>query len=1082
MEMIINKRYKTSNEEVQVASRYYKLIVLFMLVFFNINNAVAQEKTITGIVVDNTGQPIPGAGVKVKKTTKYAATSMDGKYSIKADNNSVLQFSFVGFVTKEVTVGNKTSINVTLEEESTNLNEVVIQTGYGTTKKMDLAGSVSSVNVVDLQKAPVRSFEEALAGRVAGVQVIAGDGQPGDALNIVIRGNNSINNDNSPLYVIDGFPIEDPDNNAINPAEIETIDILKDASATSIYGSRGANGVIVITTKRGKVGAPTITYNQYYGFNRINRNVDLMNPYEFVRLQADINPTVAANTYFKDGKTLESYRGVEGADFQTKVFRPAAFQNHYLSMTGGTKDTRYSLSGSITDQDGIIINSGFKRYQGRATLDQQVNEKLKVGSNINYASSRSFGQTPRDQNNDGGNNVEFNLMYQIWAYRPITGATLDVTDLYDDFIDEELLDPGELTRTLVNPTASFQNEYKASFSNSFTGNLYAEYQFNKALKYRVTGAVNIGNSRNEQFYNSKTRRGTSPVNGVNGSIGFGERVDYSVDNVLTFDKAFNRNHRLTLTGVYTFQINERSGYGYSATNVQNENLGMAALGGVLNVYSQTYSNSSTYRLLSYAARASYQLAGGKYILGGTVRADGSSKFAPENRFGIFPSGSAAWRFSQEKFLKNKKWLSTGKLRASYGVVGNNRVNDFAYVSSITQLAGGRPQYYGFGGDISSANLSYFINSLGNEKVKWESTRQVDAGLEIGFYKDRFLLEVDYYKKTTFDLLLNSRLAPSVGTPANIIDNIGSISNTGLEFTLNTTNIKTKDFNWSTNFNISFNRNRIEALSGGDDYLQRNVPGAGNAMNTVVGYISQIGKPITAMYGFVYEGNYQVEDFNIQPNGTYLLKPNIPYGIGGEIGQTATGVQPGDPKYRDVNGDGLVNNDDKTIIGNPFPVHIGGLSNNFRYKQFDLNVFMQWSYGNDTYNANRLYLEGGTVVGLNTNQFASYADRWTEENRSNTMFRTNATGVRVYSTRFVEDASFIRLKTVQLGYNFTPEISSKLGLKSLRMYVSAQNLITWTNYSSTDPENSTKGNTLTAGYDFSAYPRALTVTAGFNLSF
>ncbi|MCG9793082.1 SusC/RagA family TonB-linked outer membrane protein [Flavobacterium algicola] len=1076
-----NVKIKSSTSGVFKITKNYNWLVLFLLVFFNINIATAQERVITGIVVDNAGQGVPGAGVKVKNSKVYAATSIDGKFSIKADNKSVLQFTSIGFVSKEVLVGNKSSVNVTLDEDSQNLNEVIVQTGYGTTKKMDLAGSVGTVNVVDLQKAPVRSFEEALAGRVAGVQVIAGDGQPGDALNIVIRGNNSINNSNSPLYVIDGFPIEDPDNNAINPAEIESIDILKDASATSIYGSRGANGVIVITTKRGKVGAPTISYNQYYGINQITNKVDLMNPYEFVRLQADIDPVRAANTYFKDGKTLESYRGVEGADFQTKVFRPAAFQNHYISMTGGTKDTRYSVSGSITDQEGIIINSGFQRYQARATLDQQVNDNFKVGTNINYSASKSFGQTPRSQNNDGGNNVAFNLMYQVWGYRPISGSTFSVDDLYDEFIDEETLEEGVFTRDLVNPVASFQNEYRGSFNNTFTGNLYAEYQFSKALKYRITGGANITNTRNENFYNSKTRRGSGEVLGVNGSIGFGDRKDYSVENVLTFDKSFNKNHRLTLTGVYSFQTNSSQNYGYSANNVQNENLGMAALGGVLNTYSQTYSNTSTYRLQSYAARASYQLAGGKYIFGGTIRADGSSKFSQENRYGVFPAGSFAWKFNQEQFIKKQNIFSTGKLRASYGVVGNNRVGDFAYVSLISQLAGGRPQYYGFGSDMSNANLTYFISTLGNENVKWESTRQVDAGLEVGFMKDRLLVEVDYYKKTTFDLLLNSKLAGSVGSPTNIINNIGTITNQGFEFTLNSTNIKSKNFNWNTSFNISFNRNRIEELSGGDDYLERNVGGAGNAMNTVVGYISQVGKPITAMYGFVYEGNYQVEDFNIQPNGSYLLKPNVPYGIGGEIGQTATTVQPGDPKYKDVNGDGLVNNNDKTIIGNPFPVHIGGMSNNFKYKQLDLNVFMQWSYGNDTYNANRLYLEGGTPTGFNGNQFASYADRWTEENRSNTMYRANATGTRVYSTRFVEDASFIRLKTIQLGYNFTPEMSAKLKLKSLRMYVSAQNLFTWTNYSATDPENSTKGNTLTAGYDFSAYPRALTVTAGFNIS-
>ncbi|EOR95276.1 TonB-dependent receptor [Arcticibacter svalbardensis MN12-7] len=1073
----INIAVKKTLGEFKSRKTFFYFLAFLLIVSFQ--QSVAQVKRITGIVVDNTGEGIVGVNVKVKNTKTATTTTVGGKYSINADSKSILQFSFVGFLSQEVTVGGKLSVNVTLEEDAVSLNEVIIQTGYGTTKKMDMAGSVSTVSVKDLQKAPVTSFEEALAGRVAGVQVIAGDGQPGEALDIVIRGNNSINNSNSPLYVIDGFPIEDPNNNAINPAEIETIDVLKDASATSIYGSRGANGVIVITTKRGKVGDAVLSYNGYYGVNKIIRTVDLLNPYEFVKLQTEVDPTRAASSYFKDGKTLESYRGTEGADFQTKVFEPAPFQNHYISLTGGSKDTRYSVSTSVTNQNGVIINSGFKRYQGRATLDQSVGKKLKIGTNINYAGSQTFGQKPRDQNNNGtGNNVEFNLMYQIWAYRPISGASFDLNDIYNDFYDEDALDPGSLTRTLVNPTTSFTNEYRASFDNTFTGNIYAEYQFTNALKFRVTGGANIANGRNENLYNSLTRQGSGD-NGVTGGVSFSDRKDYSIDNVLTYDKQFSKNHRLTLTGVYSYQSNKAQNYGFNTTHIQNDYLGIAAIGAVLNSYSSTNSSNSTYRLQSFATRASYQMFGGRYIFGATIRADGSSKFAPNNRYGFFPAGSAAWRFTEEAFMKKQKVVSSGKLRASYGVVGNNRVNDFAYVSTITQSSSVGPQYYTFGGLVSDANLAYFINVLGNEKVKWESTKQLDLGLELGFLKDKFLLEIDYYKKNTYDLLLNSALSPSVGSPANIIDNIGETSNQGIEFTLNITNIRNKNFTWTTNFNTSFNKNRIEALSNGSDFLVRAVSGSGNAMNGVNGYISQIGKSITAMYGYIYDGNYQIEDFNIQPSGAYVLKPNIPVNTNG--GQTITTVQPGDPKYRDTNGDGLIDENDQTVIGNPFPIHIGGMNNNFTYKQFDLNIFMQWSYGNETYNANRLYLEGGTSVGFNTNQFATYANRWTPENRSNTIYRANAVGTRVYSTRFIEDASFIRLKTVQLGYTLPINFARKIKLRSARIYSSAQNLLTLTNYSSTDPENSTKGNGLTAGYDFSAYPRALTITFGLNVS-
>ncbi|TCC88622.1 TonB-dependent receptor [Pedobacter frigiditerrae] len=1070
---------------------FFVLLITFFITGLS-NKGLAQNKVIVGIIVDNGGEAIPGVNIALKGTNTVVSSDASGKYSIRVPNNqSVLVFSSIGFTKQEVVVGSRTNINITLAADALLLNQVVIQTGYGQTVKRDVTGSIGTVSMADLQKAPVTSFEQALAGRVAGVQVISGDGQPGDGLSITIRGNNSINNSNSPLYVIDGFPIEDPDNNAINPAEIESIDILKDASATAIYGSRGANGVIIITTKRGKLGEPTVSYNGYYGTNKIIQKVELMNPYEFVKLQSEINPTSTQNAlgYFKDGKTLESYRNIKGADFQDKIYETAPFQNHYLSVNGGTEKTKYSVSGSVTDQKGIIVNSGFTRYQGRAVLDQNLGKKFKIGTNINYSATKSYGQTPRSQNNQGGNDVTFNLLYQVWSYRPITGSNLDPDALFDEFLDPEN-DPtdGSPLDYRVNPYSSFINEYRGVFNNTFVGNTYLEYAITKNLQLRSTAGVNLGVGRTENFFNSKTRQG-SPLTpagktfGVNGSIAQRYRNDYSVNNLLTYTKKFNQNNQLSIKALYEFQINETQNFGYQSNFVPNENLGIAGLGRVLSLNSTTSSSMSTYKLQSFGAIFNYQFMGGKYIFTGNFRADGSSKFREGKRYGYFPSAALAWRFSEEKFIKNLNLFSTGKLRGGYGIVGNNRIGDFAYISQLASGSSSTPGYYPFGNVVNYDTQAFYIEPLGNRDIKWETTGSVDIGLELGFLSDKITLETDYYKKDTYDLLLNANLSASSGLPINIINNIGRTRNEGVEFTLNSQLIKNDKFTWNTSFNITFNKNQIVALTDGQRYFLSPIGGSGNTFNGKDGYIAHIGRPISSMYGFIYDGNYQVEDFDLLENGSYILKANIPVGEG-DIGQARTGtspVQPGDPKYRDVNGDGLVNNDDKTVIGNPNPLHFGGLSNNFRYKAFDLNVFLQWSYGNETMNANRLYLEGGFPAGFDINQFASYANRWTPENRSNTMFRANARGAVVYSSRIIEDASFIRLKTVQFGYTVPPTFIKKLNLKSARLYASAQNLFTLTNYSSTDPENSTRGTGTTAGYDFSAYPRAFTVTFGLNVS-
>jgi len=1043
--------------------------------------AVAQSHTVTGLVNDAKNESLPGATVRVKGTQTATVTGIDGKYTIKVtDNHSILIFSFVGAVTKEVPVGEKSVVNVTMEDSPSSLNEVVV-IGYGQRAKKDLTGSVGTASVADMQKAVVRSFEESLAGRVAGVQVSSGDGQPGDALNIVIRGNNSVTGNNSPLYVIDGFPIENPDNNIINPSEIESLTVLKDASSTAIYGARGANGVIIITTKRGKKGEPTVNYNGYYGVSNTTKRMQLMDPYEFVRLQLDVaptttTPTFATDTYLKNGITLDNYKGVSGINWQEQVYRKAPFTNHNVSLSGGTDNTKYFVSGSYTNQQGVVIASDYMRGQGRISLDQQVNKRLKVGVTTNYTNSISNGTIPRNQTSSlSGNDINFNLLYSAWSYRPIAGAD-NLNSL-----DENLVDPDLITGDQrVNPIISAQNEYNRRINNVFITNFYAEYQISKSLSYRATAAINLSSGRNEIFNNTQTRSG-SPLtiqgqqNGINGSFLNTSVKDYITEHVLTYNKAFNKNNVLNVTGIYSLQYNKSQANGYAAIHILDDTRGLDAL--TTGTITNPVFNTSAYGLQSFAARVNYNLYE-KYLFTASFRADGSSKFDPNgpNQYGYFPSGAFAWRLIDESFMKKLNFMSDAKLRASYGVTGNNRIGPYDYQSQIT-FYNNANAYYVFNNNVAQA---FTISTLGNRDLKWESTGQFDAGLELGFLKDRIHFEADIYRKRTYDLLLSTPIPLSTGY-SSITANIGKTQNQGIEFTLNTTNIKTKKFSWTTDFNISFNKNKILALNGAVDNLVTAVGGQGNALNNVPGYIAKVGQPISMMYGLVYDGNYQLNDFNKLPNGTYVLKDNVAAYTGSNGVANRSLQQPGDPKYKDINGDGLVNNDDLTIIGNPNPIHTGGFNNNFTYKNFDLNVFLQWSYGNDIYNANRVNLEGGTPVGLNVNQLATYADRWTLTNPSNQYYRVNANGTRVTSSRVVEDGSFLRLKTVQLGYTLPKQLLQRIGIKSIRAYAAAQNLLTVTGYSGPDPEVSVKGYGLTQGYDFSAYPRALTVTLGLNLT-
>lgn len=1020
---------------------------------------------VQGTVTDDKGLPLTGVSIVIKGTQKGTTTNIEGRYVLDAAPNDILVFSMVGYESQEVRVNKKTVVDLQLSLSASSLSQVVV-VGYGTTRKRDVTGSVGSVKMSDIQKAPIRSFEEALSGRLAGVTAVAADGQPGASINIVVRGNNSLTQDNSPLYVIDGFPIENPDNNAINPSEIESIEVLKDASSTAIYGARGANGVIMITTKKGKEGRPVITYNGYYGFQQNNRKIDLMNPYEFVKYQYERDSANANNVYLINGNTLDDFKNVKGVDLQDSLFRTSPFHNHFLSLIGGSKDTKYSLSGSILNQDGILTNSGYDRYQGRFRLDQRVNSNLNVGINTNYSYLHQYGTSPAL----GGNGFFYgNMLYSVWAFRPTSGKINDPVD-----VDAE--DADFLVLNGFNPIKTAKNELREKFSDVFTSDAYAEYAFARFFKLKITGGITKTKTKSDAFDNSQTPRG-SPLtksgkdNGVSGSELNTQITNWVNENTLTYSRKVNGDDQLDLLAGFTASGTKLASFGAAANHIPNEDLEISGMDEGQPV--SITSTSSEYKLASFLGRVNYNFRS-KYLFTASMRADGSSKFSADHKWSYFPSGAFAWRLSDESFMKSLRLVSNAKLRISYGSTGNNRVSDFAYLSRISL-----PSSLGYSYNNQPVDAS-ILTALGNPNLKWETTNQLNIGLDLGLFNQRISLETDVYRKITSNLLLDAAVPGSIGF-SSALKNIGKVQNQGIEFTLNTVNVKTEKFNWNSNFNISFNQNKVLALS--DNETQRLTTASWDTYTANVPlYIAAVGDPVARFWGYLWDGNYQYSDFDQNTSGAYILKSSSPsYG-------TRANIKPGDIKFKDISGpqgkpDGLIDAYDRTIIGNPNPVFTGGFSNNFIYGNFDLNVFFNFAYGNDVININRIKFEGGGPV--NQNMYAKYSNRWTPDNQNNTYFRTGGQGPvdYVYNTRVIEDGSFIKLKTVSLGYNFSSKLLSQVKIKSLRVYVAGQNLLTFTNYQGFDPEvNKFGSDALRPAFDYSVYPYARTITFGLNVSF
>jgi TonB-linked SusC/RagA family outer membrane protein len=1036
----------------------------------NAADETAAAVILRGKITDDKGLPIPGANVLIKGTNNGAVTAQDGSYTLNAQQNSgVLVVSFIGYIKKELNFSGAGTYNVVLLSDAKSLNEVVV-IGYGETTKKDLTGAVGQVNISDMMKAPVGSFAEALAGRVAGVQVSGNDGQPGGQINITIRGPGSLTQSTSPLYVIDGFPVEDLDPNSLNLDDIESISILKDASAAAIYGSRAANGVVLIQTKRGKAGKTQITFNPSWGKSLRLKEIELMSPYEYVKLQNEQFPGQQYAAEYIANTPLDYYKGIQGVDMQEYVITDGAVSKYDMAIRGGNDKTKFAISGSLWDQKGVVINTGLDKYTGRLVLDHTVNNKLKVGITTNYSGVHTSGQQISANAATGATQTSLSsfVMYRVWGWRPVNPPFI-TADIIGEDVDEFANITGDYR---INPVADLENVYNHVYSNVLTANGYASYNILKGLDLKITGGVNRIAVNSEQFYNSKTSAGSSSnvnnPNGVNGYTTNVSRNSWSNENILNYTKIFNKVHSLKGLALFSLFRENLASRGYGGRLLPNEVLGMAGLeqGLSFNPIASASDNSR----ISYATRWDYSYKS-KYLLSGTFRADGSSKF--KKPWGYFPAVSAGWNMQEEKFMKALPFISNSKLRASFGIVGNDRVGPFDWYAVMTQNING----YSFGNATPIA--AAYISAIENPDLKWEKTTSIDLGYELGIFKNRVELTVDIYKKTTDDLLLRALLPPTSGFP-NAFKNIGKISNEGLEFTLNTVNIKGKSFSWESNFNIAFNRNKVLELADGQRSIESTGTGFESQFNALPLYTAEIGKPAGMMLGQVWDGVYQYADFDSPAPGVYILKSTVP--TNGAASRRPL-ILPGDAKYKDLNGDGIIDGNDKTIIGRGQPIHVGGFSNNLQYKGFSANIFFQWSVGNNIYNANRLTFEGNSNNRKNLNQYASYINRWSPENQTNENFRPGGHGLQFYhNSRVVEDGSYLRLKTVSLSYSLPLRYIQKVRLSKLSFNVAAQNLLTWTKYSGLDPEVSLRSGVLTPGYDFSAYPVSRTIVVGINAAF
>ena len=1036
------------------ARGWFTLLTLILTI-----SLYAQNATLKGVIVDETDTPLIGATVQVKGTSTGSITDFDGNYTIKANKGAVITFSYIGYKTQEIKFTGQPTVNIKMVPDNQTLDEVVV-VGYGTMKRSDLTGSVASIAAKDVEGFKTSSVAGALGGQIAGVQITSTDGTPGAGFSINIRGVGTLTGDSSPLYIVDGFEVDDID--YLSNSDIESIEILKDASSSAIYGARAANGVVLISTKSGKIGKPIINYNGSASYRKISKKLDVLSPYEFVKLQGEVNSKYS-DSYFKTGddddgnpyryQSLDDYIGVSGVNWQDETFNPTWSQDHSLSIMGGTEDTKYNASFSRYIENGIFKNSGFNKTTGKFRLDQKLSKSLSFNFTVNYA------LTNREGVGTSGDSGRFNMLAQILSARPTGGLKLTDEELLASAIDPEMLESGE-SLAQVNPVKQTESVTNNKRAEMWSGNASATWQIIKGLTFKTSGTYNTTNNRTDIFYKDGSkeayRNGQKPY----GRTQMGRDVRWTNSNNLTWkQKVKKHNYDIMLGHEVSFKSTEYllgEAMDFPFDNLGNDYLGLGA------TPSRVESSYSEKTLLSFFARGNYNYDN-RYLFTATVRADGSTVFSNKNKWGFFPSFSAAWRVSEEAFMKDVEWVSNFKVRLGWGIVGNDRISN--YLSMDLYEA----NKYGIGNNTVTVLTP---KQLKNANLKWEGASSVNLGVDLGFFDNRLNVTADFFIKDTKDLLLAQSLAHVTGFDSQM-QNIGKIQNKGIELSLNSTNIQTRNFTWQTNFNISFIKNTLKGLASGVESMYARSGFDSNF--TAYDYIATVGQSLGLIYGYEFDGIYQSSDFYTTPDNQLILKEGITnnarYGT----------VKPGVVKYKDQDGDGIITTNDRTVIGNAMPKWYGGITNTFNYKGIDFSFMFQFNYGNDIYNATRLYATQSRSG--RRNMLAEVADRWSPTNASNKVPSQDGYIVNDVYSRFIEDGSFLRLKNITLGYTLPHKWTRKFHASKLRIYATGQNLFCISGYSGYDPEvNSASSNPMTPGLDWGAYPKSRVFTFGIDLQF
>jgi TonB-linked SusC/RagA family outer membrane protein len=1028
--------------------------------------APSVERVIRGKVIEENGNPFPGVSILVKNTQTGTTSDGDGAFrlvipdGIDTAGELVVIASFVGYKSQEIGFGNRQEINIVMTVDTKSLNDVVV-VGYGTQNKSSITGSVASLSMKTVSNQPLTSLDQALGGQIAGVNVAQTKGAPGGGVSVRVRGTGSIGAGNEPLYVIDGFPVSGDFNSTfnplstINPNDIESIEILKDASAAAIYGSRGSNGVVLVTTKRGKSGKSTIQFDTYYGLQQVANKIDMLDAREYALFNTearnnawvdrggkatDPNSVRPANLQIPEMFLNPESLG-KGTDWQDEVFRTAPIQNYQLSVSGGNDKTQLFLSGAYFKQDGIVMNTGFDRYSARINVDHKATQNIKVGMNLSPSFASNKLLPVEDQVFSGGIlGSALSLPPTVPVYNPdgsfttLLGASPYNIGVIDNpvAIASKIKDRKTVFRTL--------------------GSVYAEIDILEGLKLRTSFGLDYSDARQSAYYPSDLGSNgvPAPVQ-ARATASNGRDLNWLNENILSYKRTFGGKHELDVLGGFTSQKAKYEATSLAATNFPTDlvptlNAGQVTSGGT---------GVSEWSLLSYLGRVNYTFAS-KYLLSATIRRDGSSRFGSRNKWGTFPSASVGWYLSEENFLKGQQVVTDMKLRASYGVAGNNTIGNYNHIGLLSN------RRYSFGEGTGSVAYGLYPTSISNEQLGWEMMHQFDIGLDFSVLRNRLMFTVDYYNKNTADLLLNVPVPASTGYES-ALQNIGKLNNRGWEFSVNSKNF-TGAFKWSTNFNISFNKNKVVALGPSGNAIISKSPSF--SPNT---HITRIGSPIGSFWGYEAIGIYQSEE---------EVKNSA-------VVQGSAGSHPGDLKFKDIDGDGVITPSDVTIIGDNSPDFFYGITNNFSYGRLNLSILADGVQGIQLLNGSRRNI--GLVNGSYSRK--DVLGRWqSAENpgdgrtpRANTV----ATGgnVSYVSSLLVEDASFFRIRNINLRYALPEKASKIVFVQQASISLSVQNALTFTKYLGYNPEQSLNGSSsLTPGVDFNGYPLARTYTLGLNLTF